>query len=219
LGLGSGERLNEHIIGGGWPGIAERHERFIEAIDIIQGLLTGEMTNYRGKHLQLDNARLYDCPKKKPLVVIAAGGPQAAKLAGEKGDGLMATEPRKDLIEAYGGKGPRYCEVAMGCDQSEDKALTIAHKYFRWSLTGWPVQAELPDTKGFAASNHISPEAVAEKISCGPAAEHHLEAIAKFIKAGFDHIVLVQIGPNQDYFLDLFEKELAPALRKGKAGK
>src|SRR5690349_7031682 len=122
LGLGSGERLNEHVVGGGWPGIAERHKRFLEAIDIIQGLLTGEITNYRGKHLQLDNARLYDRPKKKPLVVIAAGGPQAAKLAGEKGDGLMATEPRKDLIAAYGDKGPRYCEVAMCCDKSEDKA-------------------------------------------------------------------------------------------------
>ena len=220
LGLGSGERLNEHVVGKGWPGFADRHERFIEAIDIIQGLLTGEISNYRGRHLQLDNARLYDRPKKKPPVVIAAGGPRAAKLAGEKGDGLMATEPRKDLIAAYGAKGPRYCEVAMCCDKSEDKARATAHKYFRWSLTGWPVQAELPDTKSFeAASKHISPEAVAEKISCGPSAEQHLEAIGKFIKAGFDHIVLVQIGPNQDYFLDLFERELAPALRKGKAGK
>jgi len=220
LGLGSGERLNEHVVGGGWPGIAERHESFVEAIDIIQGLLMGEITNYRGEHLQLDNARLYDRPKKKPPVVIAAGGPQAAKLAGEKGDGVMATEPRTDLIEAYGGKGPRYCEVAMCCDQSEDKARATAHKYFRWSLTGWPVQAELPDPKGFeAASKHISPEAVGQKISCGPSAQRHLEAVGKFIKAGFDHVVLVQIGPNQDYFLELFEKELAPALSKGKAGK
>ena len=220
LGLGSGERLNEHVVGTGWPGIAERHERFEEAIDIVQGLLAGEMTNYRGKHLQLENARLYDRPKTKPPVVLAAGGPRSAKLAGEKGDGLMATEPRKELVDAYGGKGPRYCEVAMCWDKSEDKAREAAHKYFRWSLTGWPVQAELPDTKAFeAASQYISPKTVAEKISCGPSVEHHLEAIGKFVKAGFDHIILVQIGPDQDYFLDRFQKELAPALRKGKTRK
>jgi hypothetical protein len=125
----------------------------------------------------------------------------------------MATEPRKDLVEAFGRKGPRYAEVAMCCAKREDDARQTAHRYFRWSLTGWPVQAELPDTKGFeAASKHIPPEAVAEKISCGPSAEQHLEAIGKFIKAGFDHIILVQIGPDQDYFLDLFKRELAPAL-------
>jgi G6PDH family F420-dependent oxidoreductase len=215
LGLGSGERLNEHVIGTGWPGIAERHERFSDAVDIIQGLLTGELSNFRGKHLQLDNARLYDRPKVKPPVVIAAGGPKAARFAGEKGDGLMATEARKDLVEAFARKGPRYAEVAMCCAKREDDARKAAHKYFRWSLLGWPVQAELPDTKGFAAaSKQVSPEAVAQKISCGPRAEPHLEAIDKFIKAGFDHIILVQIGPDQDYFLDLFKRELAPALRR-----
>jgi G6PDH family F420-dependent oxidoreductase len=214
LGLGSGERLNEHVVGLGWPGIVERHERFVEAIDIIQGLLLGELTHYRGKHLQLENARLYDRPNIKPQLVIAAGGPKAARLAGEKGDGLMATEPRKALIDAFGKKAPRYAEVAMCCAKDEAKARETAHKYFRWSMTGWPVQAELPDTKGFeAASKHIAPETVAKKITCGPSVDRHLEAVQEFIKAGFDHIILVQIGPDQKYFLDLFERELAPALR------
>lgn len=215
LGLGSGERLNEHIIGAGWPGLVERQERFYEAIEIIQGLLMGELNNYRGKYLQIDNAKLYDRPANKPPVVIAAGGPKAARFAREKGDGLMATEPRKDIVEAFGRKGPRYAEVAMCCARKEDDARTAAHKYFRWSLTGWPVQAELPDPKGFAAaSKHIAPEAVAAKISCGPSAAKHIEAIRKFTEAGFDHIVLVQIGPDQDYFFDLFKRELAPALRQ-----
>jgi G6PDH family F420-dependent oxidoreductase len=214
LGLGSGERLNEHVIGSGWPGVVERHERFAEAIDIIQGLLTGELHNYRGKHLALENARLYDRPRSKPPVIIAAGGPEAARLAGEKGDGLIATEPRADLIKAYGGKGPRYAEVAMCIGKSEEDARQTAHKYFRWSVTGWPVQAELPDTKGFeAASRYVPPEAVAEKISCGPDVKAHLEAIRKFTKAGFDHIVLVQIGPDQEPLIDLFQRELAQALR------
>lgn len=218
LGLGSGERLNEHIVGAGWPGILERHERFAEAVDIIEGLLTGKLSNYRGKHLQLENARLYDRPDKKPPVVIAAGGPRAARFAGEKADGLMTTEPSANLIETYraaGGAGPRYAEISMCCAAREEDARQTAHRYWRWSVTGWPVQAELADTKGFAAaSKHVTPEMVAQDITCGPSAERHLDAISKFVKAGFDHIILVQIGPDQDYFFDLFERGLAPALRR-----
>ena len=217
LGLGSGERLNEHVVGLGWPGIAERHERFTEAIDIIQGLLRGELSNYRGKHFVLDTAKLYDRPTRKPPVIIAAGGPQAAQWAAEKGDGLMTTEASKDLIDAFrkaGGRGPRYAEVGMCVAKSEDDARNTAHKYFRWSVTGWPVQAELPDPKGFkAASEHITPHHVAEQIVCGPSIKKHLEAIGRYIDAGFDHIVLTQIGPEQDFFIELFEKELGPALR------
>jgi G6PDH family F420-dependent oxidoreductase len=210
LGLGSGERLNEHVVGLGWPGVAERHERFAEAIDIIQGLLKGELANYRGKHLKLDTARLFDLPTRKPPVIIAAGGPQAACLAAEQGDGLIATEASKELIDTFrkaGGKGPRYAEVGMCVAKSEEDARATAHKYFRWSVTGWPVQAELPDTKGFkAASEHVTPEQVAEQITCGPSIEGHLKAI--------DHIVLTQVGQDQDYFLEVFEKELGPALRE-----
>src|SRR5690349_20603650 len=94
LGLGAGERLNEHIAGVGWPGVGERHERLSEAIDIIQGLLAGDLANYRGQYFRLDQARLFDRPSRKPPVVVAAGGPEAARLAGRKGDGLIVTEPK-----------------------------------------------------------------------------------------------------------------------------
>ena len=217
LGLGAGERLNEHVVGAGWPGTGERHERLSEATDIIQGLLAGNLTNYRGKYFQLDHARLFDRPDVKPAVAIAAGGPEAARLAGRKGDALVVTEPRPDLIEAFvaaGGAGPRYAEVALCCAEREEDARETAHHYFRWSVTGWPVQAELPDPAGFAAaSKHVSPEIVAQGVSCGPSPERHLEAIDRFVQAGYDHIILVQVGPDQDSFFDLFERALAPALR------
>ena len=78
--------------------------------------------------------------------------------------------------------------------------------------------AELPNTKGFAAaSEHVTPEIVAGLVSCGPSTDRHLQAIGKYLDAGFDHIVLTQIGPDQDYFFDLFERELAPALRRREA--
>jgi G6PDH family F420-dependent oxidoreductase len=218
LGLGAGERLNEHIVGAGWPGIGERHERLAEAIAIIQGLLAGELTNYRGKYFQLDHARLFDRPSLKPAVVMAAGGPEAARLAGRKADGLIVTEPRRDLVEAFaaaGGSGPRYAEVALCFAAQEETARKTAYHYFRWSATGWPVMAELPDTTAFAAaSKHISPEAVGQLIPCGPSPERHLEAINRYLAAGYDHIILVQIGPDQDPFIDFFRRELAPALRR-----
>ena len=72
LGLGAGERLNEHVVGAGWPGLVERHERLSEALDIIQGLLAGKLTTYRGRHFQLDHAKLFDRPKRKPPVIVAA---------------------------------------------------------------------------------------------------------------------------------------------------
>jgi G6PDH family F420-dependent oxidoreductase len=216
LGLGAGERLNEHVVGEGWPGVGERHERLSEAIDIIQSLLAGRSPNYHGKHFRLDHANLFDRPDAKPPVVLAAGGPKAAALAGRKVDGLIATEPRADLVQAFvgsGGSGPRYAEVALCCAEREDDAIKTAHRYFRWSLSGWPVMAELPDTRAFAAaSSHVSPEMVKQAVSCGPSADRHMSAIGRYMEAGYDHIVLLQVGPDQDYFFDLFERELAPAL-------
>jgi G6PDH family F420-dependent oxidoreductase len=218
LGLGAGERLNEHVIGVGWPGIAERHERLSEAADIIQGLLGGTLTNFRGRYFQADQAKLFDRPMRKPTVAIAAGGIEAARLAGKKGDALITTEPRSDLIDAYtsaGGAGRRYAEIALCFDEDEEAARETAHRYFRWSLTGWPVQAELPTTKGFeAASEHITVDAVAKKITCGPSLDRHLEAIHSYIEAGYDHLILVQIGPAQEAFIDFCARDLLPALLK-----
>lgn len=218
LGLGAGERLNEHVVGAGWPGVAERHERLAEAVEIIQGLLDGSLTGFAGRHFRIDHARLFDRPARKPLVAIAAGGPKAARLAATRGDALMATEPDPALVTAYrdaGGIGPRYCEVALCYGSREEEARQTAHRLFRWSLAGWPVMAELPDTAAFAAaSRHLTPEAVADKISCGPSIAAHIDAIGRYLDAGFDHVVLTQIGPDQDAFIDAFERDIAPALRR-----
>ena len=186
LGLGAGERLNEDVVGEGWPGIGERHERLSEAYDIIRGLLDGTIENYRGKYFTLDDAKLYDRPERAPAIIGAAGGPEAARLAGRKADGMITTVPQGDLIEAFrsaGGNGPLYAEVPMCYAASEDRAREVAHRshrYHRWSLAGGPVMPELPDTGTFAAaSSHITPDHVAEEVSLDPSPESHLEAIRK----------------------------------------
>ena len=129
---------------------------------------------------------------------------------------MITTVPQSDLIEAFraaGGKGPLYAEVPISYAASEDKAREIAHRYHRWSLSGGPVMPELPDTSTFAAaSSRVTPDDVAEEVSLGPSPQAHLKAIRKYIDAGFDHLILTQIGPEQDPFFEFFERELRHSL-------
>jgi G6PDH family F420-dependent oxidoreductase len=218
LGLGAGENLNEHVVGRGWPSPHARHEMLGEAIDIIQKLWEGNDASYHGKHLTLDRARVWDRWGTPPPLVVAAGGPKAAHLAAQKGAGLFATEPSADLVKAWsdaGGKGARYAEVALCWAPSEAEATRIAHQRFNFGLHGWDVNAELPTTKGFeAAARTVRPEQVAEQVACGPDPERHVQAVKKYLSAGFDHLVLVGVGPDQQGFLSFWHKELAPRLRK-----
>lgn len=217
LGLGSGERLNEHVIGEGWPGVRERQGRLSEALDIIHALLTGELAHYDGQYYRLDHAKLFDRPDRPPAVIVAAGGPEAAQLAGEQGDGLITTEPSREIGDAYaaaGGSGPRYAEVPLCYAASEETARQTVHRYHRWALTGGPVLPELPHTEAFAAASaHLTPEMMAQKVACGPDPERHVQAIRRYRDAGYDHLILMQVGPEQEAFCEFFERELAPRLR------
>jgi len=216
LGLGSGERLNEAVVGGGWPDVSVRQERLAEALEIVRRLFEGGPQSYRGSHFTLEDARLYDLPESPPPIVVAAGGPQAARLAAGC-DGLIATEPRRELVDAFveaGGSGPRYAEIALCWAPREDQAREIAHRFFRWSGLGWSVLPELASPQAFAAATRsVRPEDLDESVALGPDVEQHVERIRPFVAAGFDHLILVQVGPEQKGFVEFFERELAPALR------
>jgi G6PDH family F420-dependent oxidoreductase len=204
LGLGSGERLNEHVVGAGWPDVTVRHERLAEAIEIVQALFAGGVRSFRGRHFTLADARLFDLPDPPPPIVVAAGGPRAALLAGERGAGLIATEARADLVAAYrdaGGRGPRYAEIALCWASREEHARETAHRFQRWSGLGWRVLPELPVPGAFAAaSDAVRPEDLDESMALGPDVERHVERIAPYVEAGFERLVLTQIGPEQKGF-------------------
>ncbi len=218
LAVGAGERLNEHVTGARWPSIPERHAMLGEAIDICRRLWQGGVQTYLGEHFTVDHAQLYDVPVQPIPVVLGVSGPHGLELARAKADGIMATEPKPDLVEGFKMgdiSGPCYSEVALGYAATEEEGRRIAHERFRFSVLGWPVNSELPTVAGFeAATKAITPEALAVEISTGPDVAKHVEAIAKHVKAGFDHVVLVGIGPDQAGFVRFFEKELKPALER-----
>jgi G6PDH family F420-dependent oxidoreductase len=217
LGVGAGERLNEHVVGPGFPSRRARQERFREALEIIRLLWQGGYRSYEGKYLQLDDARVFDLPAELPVIAVAAGGPASAKIAAELGDGLFATEPKGDLVSTWkrlGGAGPAYAELPLAWAPDEDTAAQAALEKNRFSLTGWKVMSELPNPANFeAATASITLEQVKEQFACGPDVNRHLEVAQQFVDAGFDHLVAMNSGPDPDGFMDFFSRELAEPLR------
>ena len=217
--LGSGENLNEHVVGG-WPHVQQRHEMFEEALQIIRPLLNGETLTFSGNHFDVPDAYVWDRPDRPVPMAVAASGRQSATLAAEYADAMIATDPLSHLIDMYeeaGGAGrPRYGQVAICYGPDEDECRKIVHDQFRWFGLGWKVNADLPGPESFdAATQFVREEDVAEGISCGPDTDRHVEAFKKFVEAGFTHVALVQVGGDtQPMFLDWAQEELLPRLRE-----
>jgi G6PDH family F420-dependent oxidoreductase len=215
LAVGAGERLNEHITGARWPSTPERHAMLGEAIDIFRTLWAGGVHSWKGDWFVLDHARLYDLPDDPIDVVVGVSGPASVSLALEKADGIMATEPKPDLVGGFRSKkqGPAYAEAVLSYAPTEQAGLEQAHRTFRFSALGWPVNSELRDVDGFeSASQFVRPEDLAPSVAAGPDVEVHLAVIRKYVDAGFDHIVLTCPGQEQSRFIEFFEKELRPRL-------
>jgi G6PDH family F420-dependent oxidoreductase len=214
LGLGSGENLNEHILGS-WPAVNIRHEMLAEAVQIINALFDGGSVDFAGDHFRVDSARLWDLPEKRVEIGVAVSGPQSiGRFAGEV-EHLIAVEPDPELVSGWDRAGGRenarkigQLPICWGPD--EDEAVRIAHDQFRWFGSGWKVNAELPGPAGFdGATQFVRPEDVAEAIPCGPDLDRITEKVRAFADAGFTDLALLQIGDrSQQDFLDLAEKEL-----------
>jgi G6PDH family F420-dependent oxidoreductase len=219
LGLGSGENLNEHVVGQGWPSADVRQDRLAEAITIIRELFGGGYVNYRGAHYTVESAKLWDLPETAPPIGVAVSGKQSCQIAGELGDVMIAVEPKAELgkmFDAAGGSGkPRVGQVPVCFDADRDTAVKRAHETFRWFGGGWKVNAELPGPDGFAgASQFVRPDDVADQIPCGNDVEEFVEKITPFVDAGFSHVALVQIGgDHQADFIDWAAGALLPKLR------
>ncbi|UGY93387.1 TIGR03557 family F420-dependent LLM class oxidoreductase [Streptomyces gobiensis] len=219
LGVGSGERLNEHVTGQGFPGaISTRHEMLREALEIIRLLWRGGYRSYEGKHLRLEDARVFDLPEELPLIAVAASGPASTRIAAELGDGLFATEDKPEIVQQYrdaGGTGPRYAEVPMAWAPDEHTAAKAARETSRWAVTGWKVMSELPNPVNFdAATTTVREEDILEKFACGTDPARYVEVAQQFVDAGFDRLVMQNAGPDPDGFIDFYQRELDGLIRQ-----
>ena len=215
-GLGTGEALNEHVLGGEWPPADIRLDMLGEAIDIIRDLWTGESVTHRGAYFDVEDATIFDLPGRLPPIIVSAFGPEAAGLAAEQGDGLWTTGANKSVIDSYheaGGDGQIWSQltVSWGLDKSE----AVKRAYRMWPNTALPGQLtqDLPTVLHFEqAVELVTPEHLESDVPCGPDAHPILESVARMEEAGVDHVYLHQIGDPLDGFIDFWRDELRPSL-------
>jgi G6PDH family F420-dependent oxidoreductase len=214
FGVGSGENLNEHVLGDHWPPADIRLEMLEEAVEVMRKLWTGEIVTHHGPHYTVENARLYSLPMSPPPVFVSGFGPKATRLAARIGDGYVNTSPDQELIELYdseGGRGPKAAGLKVCWGDDEEACKKLAHEKWRTSGVTGELSQELPMPAHFEqASSQVTPDQVAEKIVCGPDPERYVAMIRKYIDAGYDEIYVSQIGDDQAGFFRFFNDELRP---------
>jgi G6PDH family F420-dependent oxidoreductase len=215
LGVGSGEALNEHILGDRWPIADVRLEMLEEAIEVIRMLWSGETVNHEGRHYRVEHARVFTLPETPPPILVSGFGPKAVDLAARVGDGYCITMPDEELISRFrsGGGGDRLVQgglkVCYGSDEAEARK-TVRRLWPSEGLPGELAQV-LPMPEHFEqATELVTEELLAEAIPCGPDLERHAEAIQEFADAGVDELYLHQIGGGHDRFFEAYAREILP---------
>jgi G6PDH family F420-dependent oxidoreductase len=217
LGIGSGEALNEHILGDRWPTADVRLEMLEESVEEMRNLWTGDFVYHHGKHYTVEDARIYTLPAEPPKVYVSGFGPKSVDLAGRIGDGYVCTKPDGDLVHAFreagGGGKPAQGGFKACYAETEDEGAQLA--YERWPNAGVPGELSqvLPSPRHFEqAGQLVRPEMMKETFVCGPDPEKQLEMIDKFAKAGFDEVYVSNCGPNQREFFQMYARHVIPQL-------
>lgn len=217
LGVGSGEALNEHIVGARWPTADVRLEMLEEAIEVIRALGTGERVDHHGTHYTVEDARLYTRPEEPVPILVSAFGPKALSLAARIGDGFVTTQPDPDAVQSYrsqGGGGPSSAGAKVCYGPSREDSVKTVHRL--WSNAGVPGELAqvLPSPRHFEqVAELVEPEKVSETLACGPDLDEHVNKLREYVDAGYDELYISQIGEFSQEFFDVYADEVLPALR------
>ncbi len=215
FGVGSGEALNEHIVGRPWPSTEVRLDMLAEAVEVIRALWSGGFVNHRGRHYTVDHARVYTRPEVPPPIYVSGFGPKSTALAARIGDGYINTTPDAELVRAFrdGGGGDKPVQGAFKACVADDTDRARRIAYERWPNSALP--GELAQVLGSPrhleqACRLVTPEAVV----CGSDADRHLARFDAYARAGFDEVYVAHIGPHRDAFFQLYSDRVLPALRR-----
>jgi G6PDH family F420-dependent oxidoreductase len=218
FGIGTGEALNEHILGDAWPEAPRRMEMLEEAVHVMRRLFTGEEVTHRGAHYTVQNARLYTLPDQPPPLYVSGFGPQAAALAGRIGDGFVTMSPDADLVgqfrRAGGGQKPVIggLKVCWGTDRAQ--AVKTVHRLWPNEQLPGELAQVLPTPAHFEqASGLVTEDMIADALVCGDDQDAHVGAVREFADAGFDEVYVNQIGPDQQGFFDFYRADVLPRLQ------
>ena len=217
LGVGSGEALNEHILGDPWPTAPKRLDMLEEAVEVIRALWTGEVVRHDGRYYTVDSARIYTLPDEPPPIYISGFGPQATALAARIGDGYITTSPDTELLgqfrEQSGGKPAQIGQKACWAP-THNEGVEIAHRL--WSNSGLPGELAqvLPSPQHFEqASELVTTEMTADSVTCGPDVDAHVEALLPAVEAGFEEVYVANMGPHYADMIAAYGEHVLPALR------
>ena len=217
LGVGTGEALNEHVLGDVWPTVDVRLEMLEEAVELMRSLWAGEFVNHRGRHYTADTARIYTLPDQPPEIFMSGFGPQAVDVAARIADGYITTSPDGSLLkrfrDASGGK-PAQAGTKVAWAQTEQEGAELAHRL--WATSGLPGELAqvLPSPRHFEqAAELVTLEQTRESVTCGPDPERHLKALKPYVDAGFDDVYVANMGPHWAEMISMYGEFVLPSAR------
>ncbi|MEU6852355.1 TIGR03557 family F420-dependent LLM class oxidoreductase [Actinacidiphila alni] len=221
FGIGSGEALNEHVLGDPWPAADQRLEMLEEAVEVMRKLFTGRQITHRGPHYTVENARLYTLPAEPVPLYVSGFGPKAAELAGRIGDGFVTMQPDAELVRAFrdgGGAGKPVVGGLKVCwDTDRQRAVKTVHRLWPNEQLPGELAQILPTPEHFEqASTLVTEEAIADAVVCGDDVDAHVGAVTAYARAGFDEVYVNQIGPDQEQFFGFYRSEVLPRLAAGR---
>jgi G6PDH family F420-dependent oxidoreductase len=226
LGIGSGEALNEHIIGGYWPEAPERVRRMFEALEVIRKLFSGQDVKHAGEFFKLHTTRLWTLPDVPPPVYVAAAGPYVSRKCGELADGLItpaaSLEKLAGILEQFGrgarkaGKDPdqmpKLLQVHLSWAETDEEAWSNAID--QWPNGGMKFpKADVRSPYDFAQmAQLVRPEDFEGRMVISSDPDLHRESLQRYVDAGFNRIYVHNVGRNQDQWLEIFGREVLPKL-------
>jgi coenzyme F420-dependent glucose-6-phosphate dehydrogenase len=228
LGLGSGEALNEHILGEYWPETPERINRMFEAIELIRKLFgsKGKDVKHEGKFFKLESTRLWTMPDEPPPIFIATAGPITAKKTGMYADGLITVGAPEEKIGMIFDK---VREGAREAGRDPSKLRFIGQLHLSWAPTDeealrnamveWPnggmkfPKQDIKSPLDFEQmAKLVRPEDFAGRMLISSDPEKHRQQIQRFIDLGFDQVYLHNVGRNQTEWIKVFARDVLPKL-------